>query len=48
MAEQIKVIDKKRLLHRIDILPEKYIEIVNNAIKIATDLQERNGYGNCK
>ena len=48
MAEQIKVIDKKRLLHRIDILPEKYIEIVNYAIKIATDLQERNGYGNCK
>lgn len=48
MAEQIKVIDKKRLLHRIDILPEKYVEIVNNAIKIATDLQERNGYGNCK
>ncbi len=40
MAEQIKVIDKKRLLHRIDILPEKYVEIVNNAIKIATDLQE--------
>lgn len=48
MAEQIKVIDKKRLLHRIDILPEKYVEIVNNAIKIATDLQERNGYGNCE
>lgn len=48
MAEQIKVIDKKRLLHRIDILPEKYIGIVNNAIRIATDLQERNGYGNCK
>lgn len=45
MAEQIKVIDKKRLLHRIDTLPEKYIEIVNNAIKIATDLQERNNYG---
>lgn len=39
MAEQIKVIDKKRLLHRIDILPEKYVEIVNNAIKIATNLQ---------
>ena len=48
MAEQIKVIDKKRLLHRIDILPEKYVEVVNNAIKIATDLQERNGYGNCE
>lgn len=46
MAEQIKVIDKKRLLHRIDILPEKYVEMVNNAIKIATDLQERNSYGN--
>ena len=38
MAEQIKVIDKKRLLHRIEILPEKYIGIVNNAIKIAIDL----------
>ena len=48
MAEQIKVIDKKRLLHRIDILPEKYVEVVNNAIKIATDLKERNGYGNCE
>ena len=48
MAEQIKVIDKKKLLHRIDILPEKYVEVVNNAIKIATDLQERNGYGNCE
>ena len=48
MAEQIKVIDKKRLLHRIDILPEKYVEVVNNAIKIATDLRERNGYGNCE
>ena len=38
-AEQIKVIDKRRLLHRIDILPEKYVEIVNNAIKIAINLQ---------
>ena len=38
MAEQIKVIDKKRLLHRIEVLPEKYIKIVDNAIKIATDL----------
>lgn len=46
MAEQIKVIDKRRLLHRIEILPEKYVEIVNNAIRIAIDLQERNGYGN--
>lgn len=39
MAEQIKVIDKKRLLHRIEVLPEKYVIAVNNAIKIATDLQ---------
>lgn len=45
MAEQIKVIDKRRLIKRIDILPEKYVNVVDRAIKIATNLQERNGYG---
>ncbi len=45
MAEQIKVIDKVRLLDRIDILPKKYIDIVDRAMKIAIDLQERNSYG---
>ncbi len=40
MAEQIKVIDKVRLLDRIDILPKEYIEMVDRAIKIAIDLQE--------
>lgn len=38
MAEQLKVIDKRRLINRIDILPEKYINAVNNAIKIAINL----------
>ena len=36
LAEQIK---------RIDILPEKYIYLVDRAIKIATNLQKRNYYG---
>lgn len=42
MAEQIKVIDRKRLLKRIDTLPKKYINLVDKAIRIAIDLQERN------
>lgn len=41
MAEQVKVIDKKRLMNRIEVLPEEYIDAVNRAIKIATNLQER-------
>ena len=45
LAEQIKVIDKRRLIRRIDILPEKYIYLVDRAIKIATNLQKRNYYG---
>lgn len=45
MAEQIKVIDKRRLINRIAKLPKKYIKAVNRAIRIATNLQERNGYG---
>ena len=45
MAEQIKVIDKRRLIKRIDILPQKYINAVDRAIRIATNLQERNWYG---
>lgn len=45
MAEQIKVIDKRRLIKRIDVLPEKYVNLVNEAISIATNLQERNCYG---
>ena len=45
MTEQIKVIDKKRLIKRIDVLPEKYISEVDRAIGIAIDLQERNRYG---
>lgn len=42
MAEQIKVIDKRRLIKRIDILPQKYINAVDRAIRIATDLQKIN------
>lgn len=45
LAEQIKVIDKRRLIRRIDILPEKYIYLVDRVIKIATNLQKRNYYG---
>ena len=41
MAEQIKIIDKRRLINFIDELPKKYIKFVNNALKIAIDLQER-------
>ena len=45
MAEQIKIIDKRRLINFIDKLPKKYIKSVNNALKIAIDLQERSKYG---
>lgn len=45
MAEQIKVIDKRRLIKRIDILPKKYVNLVDKSISIATNLQERNCYG---
>lgn len=38
MAEQIKVIDKRRLIRRIDILPTKYINAVDKAIKIAINI----------
>jgi len=38
MAEQIKVIDKRRLIRRIEILPTKYISRVDNAIMIAMNL----------
>ena len=44
MAEQIKVIDKRRLLNFIERLPKKYIKSVNNALKVAVDLQERKRY----
>lgn len=44
MAEQIKIIDKRRLINFIDILPKKYIKSVNNALKMAIDLQERRQY----
>lgn len=42
LAEQIKVLDKKRIKHFIDKLPDKYIEPLNNAMRIAIDLQENN------
>ena len=48
MAEQIKIIDKRRLINFIDKLPKKYIKSVNNALKIAIDLQERSRYGICR
>lgn len=38
MAEQLKVIDKRRLLKKLEILPQSYIEAVNRAIRIATNL----------
>lgn len=38
MTEQIKVIDKRRLIKRIDVLPEEYMSAVDRAIKIATNL----------
>lgn len=38
MTEQIKVIDKKRLIRRIGILPKEYINAVNRALKVAIDL----------
>ena len=44
MAEQIKIIDKRRLISFMDKLPKKYINLVNNALKIAIDLQERKRY----
>lgn len=39
MAEQLKVVDKRRLLKRIEILPEIYVNKVNDAIRIATNLE---------
>lgn len=45
MTEQIKVIDKRRLLKYIAKLPTKYIYNVNTAMKIAVGLQERNSNG---
>ena len=45
MAEQIKIIDKRRLIERIDKLPRRYRRKVNKAIAIATGLLERNKYG---
>ena len=38
MAEQIKVIDKRRLIYFIDKLLKEYINQVNNAVKIAVGL----------
>lgn len=38
MAEQLKVVDKRRLLRRIEMLPEIYVNKVNDAIRIATNL----------
>ena len=38
MAEQLKVVDKRRLLKRIEMLPEIYVNKVNDAIRIATNL----------
>lgn len=40
MAEQIKVIDKRKLKHYIDELPKEYIDKVDEAIKIAVGLDE--------
>lgn len=40
LAEQIKVIDKKKIKHYIDELPKEYVDKVNEAIKIAIDLKE--------
>ena len=45
MAELIKIVDKRRLISFMDKLPKKYINLVNNALKIAIDLQERKRYG---
>ena len=39
MAEQLKVVYKRRLLKRIEILPEIYVNKVNDAIRIATNLE---------
>ena len=40
LAEQIKVIDKRRLQHYIDTLPDKYEKRVNYAMKVAIGLYE--------
>ncbi len=37
-AEQVKVIDKRRLKKYIDILPDKYMKEVNHAMEIAVGL----------
>ena len=40
MTEQIKVLDKRKLKHYIDQLPEEYVTKVNEAMKIAIGLDE--------
>lgn len=40
MAEQIKVIDKRRIIYYIDELPRIYQEKVNNSLKISIGLIE--------
>lgn len=46
-AEQIKVLDKRRLKYFIDELPDKYMEQVNKAIAIAVGI-ELKGENNCE
>ena len=38
LAEQIRIIDKKRLIHYIDKLPNEYLKKVNIAMKIAVGI----------
>lgn len=40
MAEQIKVLDKRRIKHYIDTLPEDYMKKINVALKIAIGLAD--------
>lgn len=40
MAEQIKVIEKRRIIYYIDELPRIYQEKVNNSLKISIGLIE--------
>ena len=40
LSEQIRIIDKKRLIRYIDELPNKYIKDVNTALKIAVGIGE--------
>lgn len=50
LAEQIKVIDKRRLKYYIEELPDEYMDKIDNAMAVAIGLKEERGnyYGEWK